>query len=316
MRGLLFTFALVAAVAASSTVNAAPAKGKAAKATTVKKAAGKKKKSAEPAASQPQTTAPSPSASTSGPQWATTAASINASLNEANQNSNATAYPYASQPAVTIPAEPPPPPSTAPPPPAPAPTPPPLATSNRDKAEQLSSSPKYRVTIGVNPLPMIAGRFGGNLEVMLARHHAIVGGAYYQMFSPAMLKVIMPSEVNVDKGAKSQFGGEVGYRFYSGHEGANGFFAGVSGVVMPLAYPKVNELYESSVESFHAYGGAIDVGLQAIVGPGFTVGGGIGVMYLAWNPPASVKPPPGVAAPDYPEPHVLPRLLLTAGWSF
>jgi hypothetical protein len=56
--------------------------------------------------------------------------------------------------------------------------------------------------------------------------------------------------------------------------------------------------------------------VQAVVGPGFTIGGGIGVMALAYSRPASATPPAGIELPSYPEPHVFPRLLIAAGWAF
>lgn len=176
--------------------------------------------------------------------------------------------------------------------------------------------PRRRLTIGANPLPIIAGRYGVNVELVPFRHHALVASAYYQTFTPAMLRVLLPKEIDVGKGADARLGGELGYRFYTGAEGAHGLFAGISGVAMPIVYPRVGQDLKSDVVSFHAYGGAIDVGVQAITSSGFTIGGGLGVMYLAYTPPASIKPPPGVQAPSFPELHVLPRLLLAAGWSF
>jgi hypothetical protein len=177
------------------------------------------------------------------------------------------------------------------------------------------------LTAGLNPLPIVAGRYGLNVEFVPLRHHAIVASGWLQTFTPAMLRVVMPKEINVDDGAQSRFGGELGYRFYTGSDGANGLFAGISGVAMPIMYPRVtqdlrSQALKSDVVSFYSFGGAIDVGVQAITSSGFTIGGGVGVMYLAYAPPASVKPPPGVTAPEYPELHVLPRLLLSAGWSF
>lgn len=127
----------------------------------------------------------------------------------------------------------------------------------------------------------------------------------------------MPKEIDVSRGADTRFGGELGYRFYSGTEGAHGLFVGMSGVAMPIAYPRATPDFRTEVVSFHAYGGAIDVGAQAITSSGFTIGGGLGVMYLAYTPPALVRGlPSGLPRPELPEPHVLPRLLLAAGWSF
>ena len=190
------------------------------------------------------------------------------------------------------------------------------AEGERDHTLEPRALPRRRVTIGVNPLPLIAGRYGLNVELVPVRHHARVASAWLQTFTPGMLRVLMPNENDVSKGAGSLLGGELGYRFYSGDEGAHGLFAGVSGVAMPIAYPRVSADLTSEVVSFHAYGGAIDVGVQAITSSGFTIGGGLGVMYLAYTPPASAQPPAGVSVPSLPEPHVLPRLLVSAGWSF
>jgi hypothetical protein len=85
---------------------------------------------------------------------------------------------------------------------------------------------------------------------------------------------------------------------------------------MPIVYPRVSEQLRAELVPLDAYGAALDVGAQAILGSGFTIGGGVGVMALAYTPPASVTPPPGALAPTFAEPHVLPRLLLAAGWSF
>jgi hypothetical protein len=85
---------------------------------------------------------------------------------------------------------------------------------------------------------------------------------------------------------------------------------------MPLAAPRLASDYRPEVVSFMAYGASLDVGVQAVVGPGFTIGGGVGVMALAYAPPASATPPAGLELPSYPVPHVLPRLLIAAGWAF
>ncbi|MBX3226234.1 MAG: hypothetical protein KIT84_28320 [Labilithrix sp.] len=201
--------------------------------------------------------------------------------------------------------------------PAPAPVQAPvLVAHDTDKVIAPPPDPLRRFTVGINPLPIIAGRYGVNVEVLPFRHHAIVGTAFYQTFTPRMLEVLMPSVVDVSRGADARFGGELGYRVYSGDRGAHGFFAGVSGVAMPLALPRLTPDFRSEVVSFHAFGGALDVGVQVQTSWGFTVGGGIGAMYLAYDPPRSATPPPGAPNVNVTAPHVLPRLLLSAGWSF
>jgi hypothetical protein len=172
------------------------------------------------------------------------------------------------------------------------------------------------LTIGINPLPIAAGRYGMNVELVPFAHHAIVASGWYQTFPSSMLRIIMPKEIDVSHGAAARLGGELGYRLYSGDHGAHGLFAGVSGVAMPLVYPRVSQPPGSEVVSFLGYGGAFDAGAQVITSSGLTVGGGLGAMYLAYDPPVSVTPPPGTQVPSLPKPHVLPRLLFSAGWSF
>lgn len=172
-----------------------------------------------------------------------------------------------------------------------------------------------RIAITLNPLPMAVGRFGGNVEVLVATHHAVGGSVYVQTFPTWLVKVALPS-TNIGGGPAPLFGGELGYRYYTGRGTASGFFVGPSFVAMPLAYPRVTENLDAQLASFHAYGGAVDFGGQLVTSSGFTIGGGLGVMALAYTPPASVAPPPGTTVPDFPEPHVLPRLLFSAGWAF
>jgi hypothetical protein len=199
---------------------------------------------------------------------------------------------------------------------APAAPVPPVTPVTRDAPIPEASAPARRVTITVNPAPIALGRYGGNLEFVAARHHAIVVSGYAQTFAPWLLRQVLPRAVDVGSGPPARPGGEIGYRFYTGTRGAHGLFVGPSAIAMPLVAPRVGTDLRAEVVSFQAYGAALDVGVQAITDAGFTVGGGLGVMYLAYTPPASVAPPPGVPVPSFPQPHVLPRLLIAAGWSF
>jgi hypothetical protein len=218
----------------------------------------------------------------------------------------------------------------APPPPllSPASSPRPIGSTNdapppvalpvvpQEAPVREQAAPWTRVTLTLNPAPMAFGRYGGNVEVMAATHHAIVLSGYVQTFPAWMVRHLAPSNVEIGEGPPSRPGGEIGYRFYSGRRGASGLFAGPSAVAMPIVYPRVGQDLRAEVVSFTAYGAALDLGAQAILDGGFTIGGGVGAMYLAYTPPASIAPPPGVRAPSFAEPHVLPRLLIAAGWSF
>jgi hypothetical protein len=117
-------------------------------------------------------------------------------------------------------------------------------------------------------------------------------------------------EINRSQGAS--LGGELGYRLYSGARGADGLFVGASFVSMPLAYPRLaNDLASADLVRFSALGAALDIGGQLVTSSGFTIGGGVGVMYLDYRVPTDIRK----IDIDF-EPHILPRVLLTAGWSF
>lgn len=167
------------------------------------------------------------------------------------------------------------------------------------------------VTVTVNPLGLAIQRYGANVEVVPVPHHAIVGSLYSQSIPVWLIKDVSGrDEINKQGGAS--LGGELGYRLYSGKVGADGVFVGASFVSMPLAYPRLaSDLASADLVRFSALGAALDVGVQKVTASGFTIGGGVGVMYLDYTVPKDWRT---IALTM--EPHVLPRLLLTAGWSF
>lgn len=165
-------------------------------------------------------------------------------------------------------------------------------------------------TLSVNPLPIVAGRYGANAEYVAAPHHAIVASAFYQTFPRGMIEMLVPNGAELANAPSSKPGGELGYRLYTSGASASGLFVGPSFVLMPIAYPRVREDLKVAVDALHAYGVALDMGAQMVTSSGFTVGGGLGAMVVAYTPPKSYG---GVA---FAEPHVLPRLLFMAGWSF
>ncbi len=184
-----------------------------------------------------------------------------------------------------------------------------------DRTPAGESALAHRATVTLNPLALAIGRYGANAELVFARHHAVTASAYLQTFPQAILRRLLP-DIALGEGPEARLGGEIGYRLYSGSDGPTGIFIGPSAIAMPLAAPRLASDYRAEVVSFMAYGASLDVGVQAVVGPGFTIGGGVGVMALAYSPPASATPPTGLELPSYPEPHVLPRLLFAAGWAF
>lgn len=189
-----------------------------------------------------------------------------------------------------------------------------LELGNKDKVLVPEDKPQKSISIELNPLGFAAGRYGANVEYVPFVHHALNVTAFYQTFPRYVLSKVMPTPEDAGVNAAGKMGGEVGYRFYSGRRGANGFFIGASGVIQPLALPRVTPDFKADLQSFYGYGGAVDVGIQGITDSGFTIGGGIGAMYLAYNAPESAKAPNGQQS--FSQPHFLPRVLLAAGWSF
>jgi hypothetical protein len=167
------------------------------------------------------------------------------------------------------------------------------------------------VAVTLNPLGLAFQRYGANVEVSPSPHHVVTGSLYTQSVPVWLVKDVSGrNEIN-DHGGTS-LGGELGYRLYSGSIGADGLFAGGSFVSMPLAYPRLAaDLRSADLVRFNALGAAFDVGVQKVTSSGFTLGGGVGVMYLVYDMPQDFR-----RIPIGFEPHVLPRLLLTAGWSF
>ena len=167
------------------------------------------------------------------------------------------------------------------------------------------------IAVTVNPLGLAIERYGANVEASPLPHHVFTGSLYAQSIPVGLVKSLSGrNEIN-DAGGSS-LGGELGYRLYSGSVGADGLFVGGSFVSTPLAYPRLDlDMRSADLVRFNALGAAFDLGVQKVTSSGFTIGGGVGVMYLSYSLPNDIR-----RLPIGFEPHVLPRLLLAAGWSF
>lgn len=172
------------------------------------------------------------------------------------------------------------------------------------------------VALTVNPLGFIIQRYGGNVEWSFARHHALAVSGYVQS-TPVELVRPFAGELEItDKKASPGFGGELGYRLYSGKRGADGVFIGGSFVAMPVAYPRVGAINLATTQAsvdlarIYGFGGAVDIGAQTVTSFGLTIGGGVGASFLAYDYPDDPLRLP------YALPNVLPRLLLQTGYSF
>src|SRR4051812_15023749 len=105
----------------------------------------------------------------------------------------------------------------------------------RRRVEDESEKP---VAVTVNPAALLIGRYGGNVEVVFARHHALVASGYAQAYTLTLARNMVPPEARDHlRDAPLTAGGEIGYRLYSGSRGADGLFVGPSFLLTPLVYP-------------------------------------------------------------------------------
>ena len=164
------------------------------------------------------------------------------------------------------------------------------------------------VAITLNPLSMALLRFGANVEYMFAHHHGLILNPYFQTVS-----VSAGAGPSSSESSYTNFGAELGYRFYTGNRGANGFFIGPAVFVQRTntSATVTSGGQSSTAESgTMVYGGIVDLGGQHVFKNGFTIGGGAGVMYLTTpDEPKNTSSTVKFAG-------VLPRVLFTAGYSF
>ncbi len=186
------------------------------------------------------------------------------------------------------------------------------ATATTANEKRSDPEPKSLKTIGLelNPLAATIGRYSVQVEWMPLLHHAIVLNPHFDHVS---------ADVTSGAGTYSEgftgFGGELGYRFYTGQKGLNGFFVGPSflfgtySASADVSGPGVS----SNSTSFTTVGAALDVGGQAVIGPGILIGGGFGLQYTKASSDFGDLP---LTASILAGGGVRPRFLLSAGYAF
>ncbi|HTA93791.1 MAG TPA: hypothetical protein VK745_29645 [Polyangiaceae bacterium] len=165
--------------------------------------------------------------------------------------------------------------------PAPAPVLVPVAPPGAVLVPVQEAPPLKQYVIEFNALATTIGRYSIQGEYLPAAHHAITLNPFYTHAS-------ITETVNgttIDDGSLNGFGGELGYRYYTGVKGPNGFFVGPSVLFGSysqsggLALNADGSAAAPSAGSFTSYGGAIDIGGQGVIGPGIVVGGGFGLQW-------------------------------------
>jgi len=148
-----------------------------------------------------------------------------------------------------------------------------LATTSALAEDVDEGVPFKSVGVQGNPLGFAIGRYSADLEFLPQPHHALhlTPVAYYAL----------PGTDDQLTG----FGGEVGYRWYSGAHGPHGAFVGAS--ILAGEYQYIHSTTSTSPfdvpdsTQFLSLGGAIDGGFQAIILGNLALGAGAGVQYTA-----------------------------------
>jgi hypothetical protein len=141
------------------------------------------------------------------------------------------------------------------------------------RADGIDEGIRFKsVAVQGNPLGLVIGRYSADLEYLPEPHHALH---------------LTPFGVYALPGVADQltgFGGEVGYRWYSGTHGPHGVFFGASFIAAELEYQHTSSapppLDASNDTQFVELGGAIDGGYQVIVLGNLAVGAGVGAQYI------------------------------------
>ena len=170
--------------------------------------------------------------------------------------------------------------------------------------DQKTESDIKHLSLEINPLAATIGRYSIQAEWMPAKHSAFVLNPHFDHVSPTVT-------VNGDSVSETftGFGGELGYRFYTGSKGPNGFFVGPS----VLAGTYTSSVASGPSVSFTSIGAAVDVGGQAMIGPGILIGAGFGLQYTSVSQDFKDLPlTAGVIAGG----GLRPRFLLSAGYAF
>lgn len=193
--------------------------------------------------------------------------------------------------------------------PAPANTAPAAAKEQPQQADEDADMKRF--AIAANPLGIGIGRYSIQGEYMLARHHAVTLNPFFA-YAPVTADV---NGQEVDLGSLTGFGGELGYRFYTGSKGMNGFYVGPSFIFAAYSQSAPSNVPNASSDSFTAIGGAVDVGGQAVIGPGVVVGGGFGLQYTANSKDINTDNL-NLASAVIAGGGVRPRFLLSLGYAF
>lgn len=177
------------------------------------------------------------------------------------------------------------------------------ATGNKAKEDF------HPLAIEAYPLAATIGRYSLGVEWMPARHHALLLNPHFDH--------VGWSESATINGVKSSYsegftggGAELGYRFYTGDHGANGFYIGPS-----FLFADYSTSAGNASSSFTSIGGAIDIGGQALIARHVIVGGGFGLQYTKTSKDFGSTSGYPLSAAILAGGGIRPRFLLSVGYA-
>jgi hypothetical protein len=203
--------------------------------------------------------------------------------------------------------------------------PPPPADTPVDVVIHDARPPTRMVSVEWNPLSLIIGKLSANVLVNLDVLRAIAGLPPSKAIDHSVI-VVAPFYISTttwpiytfdDQGASTQlpqqsfsgFGGELGYRYYTGIGGPRGFFAGPSLILGAMNAKAQN----GSSTDYLDIGGALDIGYELLVMDSVALTLGVGAQYTA---PDKSIPNQQFPADFYANAKVAPRALASIGWAF
>lgn len=192
---------------------------------------------------------------------------------------------------------------------------------------QEPAPPRRYVTIEWNPVPLLTmhtgtkpdprrptqggvGKLSFNVVIAPLEHHAIIVSPYYVLTRTTPVQV-WDDDLNTTQlpvQTFEGFGTELGYRYYTGRGGIRGVFFGPSLIVSSFTATAEN----GSKTHYVDYGGAADVGYQALVVDRLSLSIGAGVQYTR---PSKSIPEQMLWAKVFANSVVLPRVLVSVGWA-
>jgi hypothetical protein len=181
-----------------------------------------------------------------------------------------------------------------------------VATAVEDTTRSTDKPGAYEpFAIGMNPLGVIVGgRYSFQAEWAPVTHHVILVSPHFIHTSAD----IATSPSTMDSQTFTGVGGELGYRYYTGHRGMNGVFIGPS---------LIGGVYNASIlgrdQAFTDFGFAADVGFKGLIANHLALGGGVGLEYLHVSHDFGDLPTGQAAIASS---GVKPRLLFEVGYAF